>query len=212
MDLLNAEPIYHSPAIRAVYARVRQFAHLTADATDLLLGAVDLLDDTHAGIPVQDEGRLLTLLTYQQALDEADSRVTLVRNLTVLGAQDALTTAELYVTERRRGVHPLPQPLPLSPAQNAVLRSVAQGEVTVTDDKPLVRRDNTRVSISTIRSLESRGLVTREPCPLWLADERVHLTTDGCRGLAATFGRPRPSVSTTTRPASRPTTAHAATR
>ncbi|MEW1725145.1 hypothetical protein [Streptomyces sp. NPDC093109] len=63
--------------------------------------------------------------------------------------------------------------------------------MTITDDKPLIRRDDTRVSISTIRSLESRGLVTREPCPLWLADERVHLTTDGCRGLAATFGRTR---------------------
>ncbi|MBT2509184.1 hypothetical protein J7I98_25530 [Streptomyces sp. ISL-98] len=212
MDTLNAQPMYHSPAIRTVYARVRQLAHPATDAADHLLDAVDILDDTRAGIPVQDEG---PLLTYQQALGEAGSRLTLVRDLTALGAQDALTTAELLVTERRRrGVSPLHQPPALSPAQDAALRAVARGEVTITDDKPYVRRDDIRVTISTIRSLESRGLVAREHCPLWLHDERVHLTADGCHGLAPTFGRPRPPALTPARPASRPaaTTAHAATR
>ncbi|MGW5442764.1 hypothetical protein [Streptomyces asiaticus] len=212
VDVLNAQPMYHSPAIRTVYARVRQLAHLATDAADRLLEAVDILDDARAEIPLQGEG---PLLTYRQALGEAGARLTLVPDLTALGAQDALVTAELFVTERRRrGVHPLHQPPALSTAQDTALRAVAQGEVTIADDKPRVRRDDARVSISTIRSLESRGLVTREPCPLWLQDERVCLTADGCRGLAATFGRPRPPALTVARPASRPaaTAARAATR
>ncbi|MBT2527557.1 hypothetical protein J7E91_19540 [Streptomyces sp. ISL-99] len=212
MDVLNAQPMYHSPAIRTVYARVRQLAHLATDAADHLLDAVDILDDTRAGIPVQGEG---PLLTHEQALGEAGSRLALVRDLTALGAPDALAPAELFVTERRRrGVHPLHQPPALSPAQDAALRAVAQGEVTIADDKPYARRDDIRVSISTIRSLESRGLVAREPCPLWLHDERVHLTSSGYRDLAATFGRPQPPALTTARPTSRPVTnaARATTR
>jgi hypothetical protein len=106
------------------------------------------------------------------------------------------------------------QPPALSPAQDAALRAVAQGEVTTADDKPPVRRDDIRVSISTIRSLESRGLVAREPCPFWLQDERAHLTADGCHGLAAAFGRPRAPALTAARSASSPVTsaARAATR
>ncbi|MDK1348495.1 hypothetical protein QNO09_35535 [Streptomyces sp. 378] len=92
------------------------------------------------------------------------------------------------------------QPPALSPTQDAALRAVAQGEVTISDDKPYLRRDDLRVSVSTIRSLESRGLVAREPCLLWLQDERVHLTADGCHGLAAAFGRPRAPALTSARP------------
>ncbi|MFE0904943.1 hypothetical protein ACFW3Y_17075 [Streptomyces rochei] len=198
VDVLNAQRMYHSPAIRTVYARVRQLAHLATDAADHLLDAVDILDDTRAGIPVQDEG---PLLTSQQALGEAGSRLTLVRDLTALGAHDAVATAELFVTERRRrGVHLVHQPPALSPTQDAALRAVVQGEVTISNDKPYLRRDDLRVSISTIRCLESRGLVAREPCPLWLQDERVHLTADGCHGLAAAFGRPRAPALTSARP------------
>ncbi|MFC9863925.1 MULTISPECIES: hypothetical protein [unclassified Streptomyces] len=42
------------------------------------------------------------------------------------------------------------------------------GEVTITDDKPYLRCDDLRASISAIRSLESGGLMTPEPCLLWL--------------------------------------------
>ncbi|AQU70157.1 hypothetical protein [Streptomyces niveus] len=116
-----------------------------------------------------------------------------------------MTTAEVFVTERRhRGAIPSYRPPALSPAQDLALRAVARGEVTVTDDKPSVRRDGIRVTISTAHSLESRHLVAREPCPRRLHDERVHLTSEGCRGLAATFGRPRTAALTTARPAGLP--------
>ncbi|MEV6535988.1 hypothetical protein AB0M86_41550 [Streptomyces sp. NPDC051639] len=47
-----------------------------------------------------------------------------------------------------------------------------------------------------------------------LQDERVHLTADGCHGLAAAFGRPRAPALTAARSASSPvtSTARAATR
>ncbi|MEV5843625.1 hypothetical protein AB0M32_16855 [Streptomyces sp. NPDC051985] len=209
VDVLNAQPMYHSPAIHAVYARVKQLAQLTVTAADHLLDAADILDVTRAGIPVHDDG---LLLTSRQALDEARSRLTLVRDLTALGATDALATAELFVTERRRrGARPLHQPPALSTNQGAALRAIAQGEVTITDDRPIIRSDGVRVSISTIRSLESRGLVTRESCSRRHHDERVHLTADGSRGLAAAFGLPRPPGPTAARPASRPIVARAAT-
>ncbi|MEU0844039.1 hypothetical protein ABZ370_31810 [Streptomyces sp. NPDC005962] len=211
VDAIDAQSMYHSPAIRTVYARVRQLAYLATDAADHLLDAVDILDSARAGLPAQG----VPLVTYEQAMDEAGSRLALVRDLTALGAHDAVTAAELVVTDRRRrGVSPLHQPPALSAAQDAALRAIAQGEVTIAFGKPYVRRDDIRLSISTVRSLESRGLVAREPCPLWLHDERVHLTADGCRGLAATFGRPRRPALTAGRPSARPaaTAARSATR
>ncbi|MFD9327819.1 hypothetical protein [Streptomyces sp. NPDC060065] len=202
VDTLNAQRMYHSPVIRSVYARVRQLAHLATDTADHLLDAAEILDHTRAGLPVELDDSLLVVLTGQQALGEAGSRLTLVRDLTALGADDALTAAEAYVAERLRRGFSLPhQPPVLTAAQNAALRAVARGEVTIADNKPYVRADDLRVTISTVRALEARGLVTREECPLWLTDERVHLTPDGCRDLAAAFGRPKLPTLPRARPA-----------
>ncbi|WP_078655903.1 hypothetical protein [Streptomyces fulvoviolaceus] len=202
VDTLNSQRMYHSPVIRSVYARVRQLAHLATDSADHLLDAAEILDNTRAGLPVELDDSLLVVLTGQQALGEAGSRLTLVRDLTALGADDALTAAEAYVAERLRRGFSLPhQPPVLTAAQDAALRAVARGEVTIADNKPYVRADDLRVTISTVRALEARGLVAREECPLWLTDERVHLTPDGCRDLAASFGRPKLLAPTTARPA-----------
>ncbi|MFW6724157.1 hypothetical protein ACHZ98_29215 [Streptomyces sp. MAR4 CNY-716] len=187
VDVLKAQQMYHSPAIRAVYARVWQLAYLASDSTDHLLEAVNIIDDTRAGIPALTG---VPPLSHEQALGEAGRRVELVAELTALGAPDALATTEVFVTDRRRwGTPPLHQPPTLSPTQHAALRAVAQGEVTIADGKPHLHHDSIRLSISTIRSLESNDLVARAPCALWLHDERVHLTPDGRRGLTATFGR-----------------------
>ena len=51
VDVLKAQPMYLSPAIRTVYARVWQLAYLVSDSTDHLLDAVNIIDDTRAGIP-----------------------------------------------------------------------------------------------------------------------------------------------------------------
>ncbi|MFD9793355.1 hypothetical protein ACFWXK_20680 [Streptomyces sp. NPDC059070] len=202
VDTLNAQPVYHSPEIRAVYARVRQLAHLATDAADHLIDATDILDDTRAGLPVELDDDVLAILTTQQARQEAGRRFTLAASLTALGASDALATAELFVAERRRrGFTPPDQPPALSPAQTTTLRAVARGDVALMSDKPSLRREDIRVSISTIRALENRGLVKREDCPDHFRDQRVRLTSAGRRGLAASFARPRPTPLTTTQPA-----------
>ncbi|MFF4285689.1 hypothetical protein ACFY0R_10215 [Streptomyces sp. NPDC001633] len=212
---LNAQPMYHSPAIHAVYARVRQLAHLASDAADRLLDAVDVLDLTRAGLPVELGDGFLAVVTEQEARRGAGRCFSLVASLTALGASDALATAELFVAERRlRGFVPEHQPPALSHTQNAALRAVARGDVAITGSKPYLRREDLRVSISTIRALESRGLVMREDCPDWFRDERVHLTANGRRDLAASFARPRSTPPAATRPPARPaaTAARAAAR
>ncbi|MEU6965394.1 hypothetical protein, partial [Streptomyces chrestomyceticus] len=128
IDGLNAQPMYHSPQIRTVYARVRQLAHLAADAAYDLLDSEDILDDARDGVRLNGDG---PLLTYRQALETANRSLILVRELTALGPQDALAAAELFVTDRRRrGAIPSQQPPAFSPAQEAALRAVARGEVT----------------------------------------------------------------------------------
>ncbi|MCL7493821.1 hypothetical protein M8I34_20825 [Streptomyces sp. MCA2] len=214
MDALNAQPMYHSPVIHAVYARVRQLAHLASDAADHLIDAVDLLDHTRAGLPVELGDGFLAVVTEQEARRGAGRCFSIVASLTALGSSDALATAELFVVERRRwGFVPEYRPPVLSRTQDSTLRTVARGDVAITGGKPHLRREDLRVSI--IRALESRGLVMREDCPAaWFRDERVHLTAAGRRDLAAAFARPRSTAPAATRPPARPaaTAAKAAAR
>ncbi|MFJ4876570.1 hypothetical protein ACIP93_15320 [Streptomyces sp. NPDC088745] len=201
---LNAQPMYHSPEIRAVYARTRQLAQLANDAADHLIDAVDIIEHTVQRLPVELGDGFLAVLTEKDARLEASRRFTLAASLTALGAPDALAAAEQYVVERRnRGFVPGYRPPGLTPAQNGTLRAVARGDVGITQDKPYLRREDFRISISisTIRALESRGLVMREECPAWLCDERVHLTAEGRRDLAASFARSRTTSLSATRPA-----------
>ncbi|MEU8960530.1 hypothetical protein AB0C89_02310 [Streptomyces sp. NPDC048491] len=196
--------MYHSPVIRAVFARVRQLAHLATDAADHLIDAVDILNDTRAGLPIELGDDFLAVLTDQQARQEAGRRFNLVGTLTALGATDTRATADTCVAERRHcGFLPTHQPPALSAAQNTALRAIAGGDVAITDGKPVLRRDDLRVTITTIRSLESRGMILREDCPDWFRDERLHLSPAGRRDLAASFAHPRPATLATARPAAR---------
>ncbi|MFC0844754.1 hypothetical protein ACFH04_13700 [Streptomyces noboritoensis] len=86
---------------------------------------------------------------------------------------------------------------------------MARGDVSITGDKPYLRHEDIRVSISTIRALENRGLVSREDCPDHFRDQRVQLTSAGRRDLAASFAQPRPTALTTTQPAALPPAAAA---
>ncbi|MFC8727168.1 MULTISPECIES: hypothetical protein [Streptomyces] len=202
---LNKESMYQSPVIRAVYARIRQLAHLAYDAADHLIDAEDVLTHAQAGLPMELGDGFLAVPSEQDARQEIGRRFTLVSQLTALGASDAVVTAEQYVAERRHyGYLPAHQPPALSRTQSRTLLAVARGEVTISNGRPWNRRENDRFSISTIRALESRDLITREDCQLWLVDERVHLSPAGRRDLSASFAYPRPAALTTTRPALRP--------
>lgn len=201
-DTLSEQPMYHGPVIRAVFARVRQLAHLATDAADHLTDAAGILSDTREGLPIEVGDDFLAVLTDQQALHEAGRRFDLVASLTALGATDALATAETYIAERRhRRFLSAHQPPSLSATQSTALRAIANGDVAITNGKTVLRRDDLRISITTIRSLESRGMIVREDCPDWFRDMRVHLTATGRRDLAASFARPRPAALATTRSA-----------
>ncbi|MET8683718.1 hypothetical protein ABZV77_05835 [Streptomyces sp. NPDC004732] len=193
--------MYHSPVIRAVYARIRQLAHLATDAADHLIDAEDILIHAQAGLPMELGDGFLAVPSEQDARQEIGRRFTLVSELTALGAFDAVGTAEQYVAERRHyGYLPEHQPLALSRTQSSTLHAIARGEVTISDGRPYHRREGVRFSISTIRALENRGLITREDCHLWLVDERVHLSPAGRRDLAASFAHPRSAALSTRRP------------
>ncbi|MGQ4435316.1 MULTISPECIES: hypothetical protein [unclassified Streptomyces] len=199
---LNKESMYHSPVIRAVYVRIRQLAHLATDAADHLIDADDILIHAQAGLPMKLGDGFLAIPSEQDARQEIGHRFTLVSELTALGAFHAVATAEQYGAERRRyGYLPEHRPPALSRTQHSTLHAIARGDVTISDGRPYHRREGARFSITTIRALENRGLITREDCHLWLVDERVHLSPAGRRDLAASFAHPQPPTLATTRPA-----------
>ncbi|MBU7598877.1 hypothetical protein JGS22_014950 [Streptomyces sp. P38-E01] len=206
MASLNDQPVLYSPEIEAVYARVTQFTQLTISAASRLNDAAEMMDHAYQKL-APGRGEALTEL---EEYHEAVHNFTVARNLTAFVAPDALETADLFVRERRRrGIVPEYRPPALSASQLTTLRAVAGGEVAMYRDKPRTRRTDVRVGTSTVRALESRGLVTREECPAWAADERLHLTRSGRRDLAASFGRSRPAATArTAAPAPKPANGH----
>ncbi|NYV73251.1 hypothetical protein [Streptomyces sp. UH6] len=213
-DTVETMPrLYRSPEVKAAMERLAQLGALALLAADHILDAADLLLD---GTPASGAGQVAG---YGTPLLEAGRRIVLARQLTSLGSEDCLATARLLAGELHAQQH-LPiehRPTGLSRTQFRALEAVAAGRVTLdrVQDRAHVRPDEFRLSMSTVRSLESRGLVHRETCPLPLHDERLHLTPDGRTALTALFALPvatprqarRSGVSTppsTARPASRP--------
>jgi hypothetical protein len=211
-EAIRAAPGLHSsPDIERAVTRMTQLATLAVVAADHLLDAVDLLST--AVFPNAGQKAATGLTGPQRA--EAAHHIRLAEQLTGLGAEDCLGAAGFLARALRRQHPGVFRPPPaLSPAQQAALEAVAAGRVTLDrqEDKVLVERGTGRIAITTIRSLESRGLVRREPCALWLHDERPHLTTDGCTALAAALGRPRSAPRTALPAAARPAAARAASR
>ncbi|MGC4951108.1 hypothetical protein ACLQ2N_33580 [Streptomyces sp. DT224] len=149
-----------------------------------------------------------SFLDFKHSAETAE-RLDVVKGLTRLGAQDAFDAAEMYVAESRlRGTPPPYRPLSLSSTQSRALRAVARGEVTVRMGRPCIR--DGQVAATTLRSLETGGLVFRELSPRPVHDERFQLTRDGRHGLIAGFGRPQQAA--TPRPAGRQLTPPTRTR
>ncbi|MYU06160.1 hypothetical protein GTY81_20225 [Streptomyces sp. SID8366] len=189
----------HSPEVKAAMERAVQLSALAVLAADHLLDAADILRDAQHASGGPEAVRQHRL--------EVGRRITLAARLTSLGNEDCVATARLVAVElHRQQLAPRLRPPALSPTQHAALEAVASGRVTLARhlDKTRLGRGDVRVNISTIRSLEGRGLVHREPCALVLHDERVHLTRDGRRALAAVLTRPRSAALTAARPAARP--------
>ncbi|MFF4767447.1 hypothetical protein ACFY1V_13120 [Streptomyces sp. NPDC001255] len=220
IHMIEDEHPRNTRPIQVVRARAAHLRQLALDAAHHLDDASTIL--AAASSETRIRGRDMSP-ALRQALERARNHIDLAKALTTLGPSDCVATAEIYVTERRRtGIFPLHRPPALSPSQDAALRAVARGQVATHDSSTdydgteiperAIGLEGARVTITTIRSLESRGLVTRAPSSLMYHDSHVFLTPDGRRGLAASFGLSRPPATTPARPAPRPTTTRSTTR
>ena len=212
-DVLHGMLLYRSPEVSVVLDRVKQLAVLAITAADHLFDAVDFLRDAP---PPHTRTEDMTP-THRRALWEAGRHKGLALGLTALGADDCLESAGILARQMRlQRIAPEHQPPPLSLAQHATLHAIARGDLSVDhhDGKVWVERSEIRVSISTVRALEARGLVTRETCPLPARADRIHLTPQGHRTLAASLGRSHSTAPTPTRavPRSAATAARSAAR
>ncbi|MER5737913.1 hypothetical protein ABT117_19845 [Streptomyces sp. NPDC002262] len=181
--------LYRSPAVLDAFSRLRLLAaqaqladeHLTW--VSVYLGELTPEERSQRPCP---PGRVLdTMLEAGRHLREADM-------LTALGAPDALCAAEDFAVALR-AQKAGSRPHPMSPAQYAALHATASGYVTVdrlgAEEWAWSRLD--RISMATIRSLESRGWVLREahhPVP-GSRSARLHLTETGRLVLASRLGR-----------------------
>lgn len=169
--------------------RLKQLAYLSTEAARHLADAQDTLT-----APARDTG------TERPAVPEAvGQRVQLARELTALAPEAAVESAGRIAGEMRRRQTPSGAPSEeLTAVQRAALRAVARVHVVVNSslDRHYVHSRDTRVPISTLRSLEAKDLVEREPKsapPAYLRgplQDRVRLTSGGAAAFAAFIALP----------------------
>ncbi|MFF3125894.1 hypothetical protein ACFVRD_27005 [Streptomyces sp. NPDC057908] len=166
-----------TPAVVDASLRLQEIAFLSTGAVDELLGALSLV---------------------RAGKDGADNRIHMAANLTALGAATSVDLAETLAVEMRRQRVPLtgeaaPQ---LSSKDVTALRAVARGKAHITlmlGRQYITAEDgSTKVSTTTVRSLESRFLLHRGGEPQESVPQRLRLTASGMRTLAGTFGQAPP--------------------
>lgn len=185
---LGTARLYVSPPVRDAVSRLQLLASQAKLADEHLtwLGVyLGELTPEQRARPPYPPGRVL------DTLHEAGRHLRQADMLTALGAPDALRAAtDLALAlraQRSGGVQPM------SPAQYAALHATASGYVTVniagTEEWASARHD--RISMATVRSLESRDWVRREahhPVP-GSRSVRLHLTETGRIALVSRLGR-----------------------
>ncbi|MFE6457805.1 hypothetical protein ACFVP0_10130 [Streptomyces cinereoruber] len=185
---LGTARLYVSPPVRDAVSRLQLLASQAQLADEHLtwLGLyLGELTPQERGRPPYPPGRVL------DTLHEAGRHLRQAHMLTALGAPDALRAAtDLALAlraQRTGGVQPM------SPAQYAALHATASGYVTVhiagTEEWASARHD--RISMATVRSLESRDWVRREAHHSMPGSRpvRLHLTEAGRIALASRLGR-----------------------
>lgn len=194
------------------------------DMTDLLLSrsappgtgahaasARQLASETRAVIKAVDDQRLyesaeltdavvrLKQLAYLST-EAAGQHIRPAGELTALAPEAAVDSAARIAAEirRRRWNTPAPPDDHLASVQRAALREIARGHVVATNSmgRQYIRYRDTRVLISTVRSLESKNLVKRKEKSAPPAfhggppQDRVHLTPAGATALASFIALP----------------------
>ncbi|WP_031046021.1 hypothetical protein [Streptomyces sp. NRRL F-5650] len=124
----------------------------------------------------------------------------MARELTALAPEAVLDSATRVAGEirRRHWSSAAPPDKSLSAAQHTALHEIVRGHVVVTGsaERQYVHHRTARVLISTVRSLESKGLIARKArsaSPAYIGgppQDRVHLTPAGVTVLATVLALP----------------------
>ncbi|MDV9196046.1 hypothetical protein [Streptomyces sp. Wh19] len=167
-----------TPAVVDASLRLRQTAYLTAGACEELRGLLILNEDGHS---------------------IAAHQVGMAKDLTALGAESCVALAETLAVETlRQRVAPTNEEAPrLSSADLPAMHAVARGKAHLTlmlGRQYISNDDGARLSINTIRDLESRALIQREDAEQEGKPQRLRLTAAGVRALANTFGQTPPTA------------------
>ncbi|MCY0933846.1 hypothetical protein [Streptomyces sp. H34-S4] len=174
---------YLNAALVDATVRIKQLAYLSGEAARHLTEAQEAV----TGAALADPDR--TSLP-----DSVNLQVQLARELTALAPEAAIASAAGIAREIQRR-HPTVQTATagLAMAELAALHATALGQVVVTQSqaREYVHSRSVVVRISTLRSLEAKGLITRDPATAPPAfdsgppQDRIRLTS---AGVTATIG------------------------
>ncbi|WP_274912502.1 hypothetical protein [Streptomyces sp. WZ-12] len=190
IDRLNAQGLQPSPGAKEVASRLHQLQARLATAANHLHKAKQLLMAAHHPFDIPTADRKAQLIQGGAAhIRAAREECAPLADMVVEAAE---RLAREHHRQGRPPVNPTP-PVTLSSTQISALRAVAQGRVDITRvDGPVhVRCRGGRVSYPTLRALERRQLVHRDPV---VDEEDVVLTREGAAVLAATSAQPPPST------------------
>lgn len=162
-----------TPAVVDASLRLRQTAYLATGVVDELRGLLRLNDTGHS---------------------VAASQVGMAMDLAALGAETCFALAEVLAVEtlRQRVTQTREDPPRLSSADLPAMRAVARGKAHVTlmlGRQYISNEAGPRLSINTIRDLETRALIQREDAQHEGRPQRLRLTAAGVRALAGSFGQ-----------------------
>ncbi|MFJ6438658.1 hypothetical protein [Streptomyces sp. NPDC091416] len=190
LDLALASPTDPDPQTHA--ASARQLASETSAAITAVL-------DQQPGPDLSDALVRLNQLAYLSA-QSAGHNAHMARELTALAAQDIVTCASHIAQEPDRGRSGTSAPPAerLNPTHRAALHDIARGRAVVTESmgRQYVNNRGPRILISTLRHLESNGLVDRaegSAAPAFKGGpplDRLRLTPAGMTAVASFIGLP----------------------
>ncbi|MFD4829148.1 hypothetical protein ACFWPV_04715 [Streptomyces uncialis] len=204
-------PLHHPGEGRDARIRLQHLAHLTTEAAGHLIDAGDAIDRARDQATSIGE----VLVPNRHMPRSADDRLVLARDLTALGPRTCAETAHTITTEmvRLATVHPhlarhasvaaflRYAPTRLSATQNHALHAIAAGHVTISTHHSRSHVTNrTGLTLATLRSLENRGLLHREPLPRTTTEHRLHLTAAGRTALTSAAAHQAPPAPASARP------------
>lgn len=198
------QQLYASADLIDATVRIKQIAYLSSEAArhlaeaQAVVTAASLTNPERTGPP-----------------DGVDRQVQLAQELTALAPEAAIESATGIAREtQRRRPAAAGASDGLAAAELSALHAAARGHVVMAQSlgRQYVHSRDGRVRIGTLRSLESKGLITREPAtapPAYdngPAQDRIRLTAGGATAVAALLAAP-PTAPASATPAVPPVSA-----